>query len=374
MTTIENRSPLEQTPDIGRMGSAAVLPRLLIVGSFLPGFSLERYAGGNLAVEMQKAGGSVITTSDRRLRLVRLADMVWTAHRRSREYDLAHITVFSGLAFLYAEWVSRLIAGLNKPVTLSLHGGNLPNFARRHPKRVRRLLRSAQRVACPSGFLLEKLRPFRHDLELLPNAIHLARYPQRVRPPGGCRLLWLRAFHRIYRPEMALAVLAAVLKAFPRTTLTMVGPDKGDGSLQKLKAEIGKLKLEGRVNLPGAVSKEAVPQVMADHDVFLNTTSIDNTPVSVIEAMACGLPVVSTNVGGLPWLLEHGKTGLLVEAGDAEGMAAAVQSVLGNAELAEGLRERGRKLAESFDWQVVLPKWQRLFGDVWHDHRAGKTS
>jgi len=76
--------------------------------------------------------------------------------------------------------------------------------------------------------------------------------------------------------------------------------------------------------------------------------------------MACGLPVVSTNVGGIPYLLEHGKTALLVEPGDVEGMAAAVKTVLTEPDVASRLGSNGRRLAESFDWGVVLPQWNRL--------------
>ena len=120
----------------------------------------------------------------------------------------------------------------------------------------------------------------------------------------------------------------------------MAGPDKGDGALQKLKAEIRKLKLDGRVSLPGAVPKQEVPNLMAQHDFFINTANIDNTPVSVIEAMACGLPVVSTNVGGIPYLVEHEKTALLVERGNAQAMAQAVERLLKEPDLASSSPER----------------------------------
>ena len=111
---------------------------------------------------------------------------------------------------------------------------------------------------------------------------------------------------------------------------------------------------------------------MAQHDVFLNTTNIDNAPVSVIEAMACGLPVVSTNVGGIPYLLEHGKTALLVGPGDSDGMTGAVKRLLPEQGLYSELSANGRQLAESFDWEVVLPQWQRLLNSVFSGARLRK--
>ena len=131
-----------------------------------------------------------------------------------------------------------------------------------------------------------------------------------------------------------------------------------------MKAEIRKLKLDDRVSLPGAVDKSKVPGVLSNGDIFLNTTNVDNTPVSVIEAMACGLPVVSTNVGGIPYLIENEVTGLLVEPGNAGQMANAVLRLFTDQELAQRISKNGRRLAESFDWGIVLPQWERLFSQV----------
>jgi glycosyltransferase involved in cell wall biosynthesis len=337
------------------------LPRLLIVGSFLPGFELERYAGGALANRLMQGGGKVITTSHMRSRPVRLVDMLFTTFERRRDYDVAHITVFSGLAFFYAECVAKLLSFLGKPYTLSLHGGNLPDFASRHPARIARLFSQASLVVCPSGYLYEKLKPLKPDMHLIPNAVDVSKYPLNLHNPVGVRLLWLRAFHRIYNPMMAPLVLARLLETMPQAQLTMVGPDKGDGSYEATKRAATGLGVLDRIKFAGPVPKGSVAQVLSEHDIFLNTTNVDNTPVSVIEAMACGLPIVSTNVGGISYLLEHGKTALLVQPGNAEEMAGAVKRIFSQPELARRLAENGRRLAESFDWQVVLPQWESLF-------------
>lgn len=342
---------------------------MLVVGSFLPGFGLERYAGGNLAVEIKRTGGQVITASHCRSRALRLADMLSTAYRRRSDFDVAHVTVFSGLAFIYAECVCALMLTLRKPATLCLHGGNLPDFAGRYPRRTRRLLQRVRRVVCPSGYLMEKMRLFREELDLIPNVIQIKQYCPKSQERPGFRILWLRAFHDVYQPEMAVAVLASVLKVFPQATLTMVGPDKGDGSLAKTRMAAERTRVLERITFTGPVPKEIVPQIMRQHDVFINTPSIDNMPVSVIEAMACGLPVVSTNVAGIPYLIENGRTGLLVSPGDSQGMAAAVRSLFAQPGFARRLSRHGREVAESLDWDVVLPKWRSLFNAVMNGQR-----
>src|SRR5207249_4816523 len=90
----------------------------------------------------------------------------------------------------------------------------------------------------------------------------------------------------------------------------------------------------------------------------------DNAPVSVLEAMACGLPVVSTNVGGMPYLLEGGRTGLLTPPGNVEAMANAVIRLLREPELALRLARNARERAEEFDWAFVLPRWESLLDSL----------
>ncbi len=354
----------ETTNLVGSPPQCPEWPRLLIVGSFLPGFDLARYAGGDLAVEIIRGGGKVITTSHRRWRPLRLTDMLRTILLRRGDYDIAYVTVFSGRAFIYAELAVGLLFFLGKRCTLGLHGGLLPVFARRHPARTRRLLNRSSVTVCPSRYLFEELKPFGKELHLIPNALHIAKYPRTANRVPGHRLLWLRAFHVIYNPEMAITMFSKVLASFPDASMTMAGPDKGDGTFQATQKMAKDLGLLERISFPGAIPKEDVPRVMAQHDVFVNTTNVDNTPVSVVEAMACGLPVVSTNAGGIPYLLEHRKTGLLVNTGDARGMASGVRHLLSEPQLAQNLGDNGRKLAESFDWAVVLPQWQRLFSRI----------
>jgi glycosyltransferase involved in cell wall biosynthesis len=154
----------------------------------------------------------------------------------------------------------------------------------------------------------------------------------------------------------------------------MFGPDWGDGSLQQMQSEARFLGVEERIGLPGRVPKAAVSKSLHQGDIFLNTTNVDNTPVSVLEAMACGLCVVSTNVGGIPYLLEHERDALLVPPDNPEAMAKAVHRILTEPGLAESLSQNARKKVEQFDWAVVLPQWERLFGDVAFESKIRKPA
>jgi glycosyltransferase involved in cell wall biosynthesis len=359
------------TPEPGRFAAMArregppaaaeaQAPGLLMIGNFLSGSGGTRGVCEELAARLSAGGWKVVTASSRPGRLARLLDMLVTVVGRRRDYRVAQVDVYSGAAFLWAELTCALLRLLGKPYVLTLHGGNLPAMARSRPRRVRRLLSSARAVTSPSGYLSESLEWVRSDVQVLPNALDVSRYPFRLRSAPQPRLVWLRAFHGLYRPVRAAEVLAIVRERFPEARLTMIGPDKGDGSLAATREAAGKLGVLDRIDFPGAVPKADVPRWLGEGDVFLNTTSVDNTPVSVLEAMACGLCVVSTDVGGLPHVVTHESDGLLVGGEDAQGMAAAVQRVLSDPALAERLSRNARARAQARDWSVVLPRWESL--------------
>ncbi len=337
--------------------------RVLLIGNFLSASVGNRGVCEDLAERLRGAGWNVLTASSRRGRAARLADMLATIWSRRREYDAAHLDVYSGPAFVWAEAAAWALRRAGKPYALTLHGGALPQFARRWPRRTGLLLGGAAAVTAPSGYLAEHLRPYRADLRLIPNAVDVAlyRYRQRTRPAP--RLVWVRAFHEIYDPALAIRALALVRKHWD-ATLEMIGPDKRDGSLERARAAAAELGVSRFVEFAGRVPKAAVPERIDRGDIFLNTTTIDNTPVSVLEAMACGACIVSTRVGGIPYLVRDGEEGLLVEPRDARGMAEAIERILGDAALAARLSGAARAKAESFDWSAILPQWREVLGSL----------
>jgi glycosyltransferase involved in cell wall biosynthesis len=337
---------------------------VLLVGNFLTDSVGNYQACEDLARRLEKAGWLVITTSSKRNRLSRLIDMSITVIRKRKQYSVAHVDVFSGLAFLWAKTTCFILRLINKPYILTLHGGNLPTFAKLWPKSVGRLLRSAAAVNTPSGYLYEHLRCCRSDLRVLPNPLNISAYNFRLRKKPEPRLIWLRAIHDIYNPSLVPRVMALVKHDFPQSHVFMIGPDKSDGSLKSTQRMARELGVSSRISYVGRVPKSKVPHWMEKGDIFLNTTNIDNTPVSLLEAMAAGLCVVSTNVGGIPYLLDHGEDGLLVSANDPEAMAKAVNRVLTEPGLAERLSHNARKKVEQFDWSIILPQWEDLLAAV----------
>ncbi|MEW6716798.1 MAG: glycosyltransferase family 4 protein [Chloroflexota bacterium] len=337
---------------------------ILLIGNFLSHAGFPRGVCEDLSERLQKTGWDVITTSHKPGRLPRLFDILTTIWRKRDLFSVAHVDVFSGLAFFWAEASCWLLRRLNKPFSLTLHGGNLPLFACRWPGRIHRLLVSAAAVTTPSNYLVEAMRSYRQDIRLIPNPIDLAAYPFRLRFRPKPRLIWLRSFHSIYNPVLASRVLAALLPHFPNTTLTMIGPDKGDGSLQKTLEVACKLNVMEHIRFVGGVPKVDVPLWLNQGDIFINTTNMDNFPVSVIEAMACGLCIVSTDVGGIPCLLKDEHDALLVPPNNPLEMASDIRRILTEPGLAERLSLNARHKSEQFDWKVILPQWESLFREL----------
>lgn len=339
-------------------------PGVLLIGNFLVGGSGTRGVGQDLAIALRRAGWSVVTSSSCRGRVTRLLDFLSAVWRYRSQYTVAHVDVYSGLAFVWAELICWALRRLNRPYILTLRGGNLPVFARNTGDRVSRLIQSATIVTTPSAYLYEQMRPYRQEMVLLPNPLDLSRYSFNHRTHPTPTLVWLRAFHDIYNPTLSVRVVANLVKEFPDVCLIMVGPDKGDGSLQATMRLVEKLGITQRVTWTGPVSKEEVPQMLHKGDILLNTPRVDNTPVSVLEAMASGLCIVSTNVGGIPYLLEHERDALLVPDNDEMAMASAVRRFLTEEGLAERLSRNARRKAEPCDWSTILPRWEKMFIDI----------
>jgi glycosyltransferase involved in cell wall biosynthesis len=333
---------------------------ILLIGSFLSDSGGTRSVCEELAERLTNRGWPVLTASRRRNRMARLHDILWTIVSQRKRYEVAQIDVFSGPAFIWAELACLTLRRLKKPYVLSLHGGNLPKFANRWKGRVQRLLAGANDVTAPSAYLRTQLGSLRSDIILLPNALDLGRYPFRMRSKPDPHLVWLRAFHDMYHPQLAVKTLALISARFNEARLTMIGPDKKDGSLERTRALSVELGVSDRIQIIPGVPKEQVPECLQFGDIFLNTSRADNMPVSVVEAMACGLCVISTEVGGIRHLIRDGEDGLLVPDDDAGAMVEAIGMVLSDPAVATRLSSNSRLRAEQFDWGIVLDKWETL--------------
>jgi glycosyltransferase involved in cell wall biosynthesis len=315
-----------------------------------------------LAPYLEERGHTCVLTSRIVNRYLRLGDTIQTLLRRRNDFDLVSLQAYSGASFVVEDLVGLVTHALRKPLMMVLHGGAMPEYMRRFPAWSKKILSRADMIVTPSSYLARAIQPFGFGATVIPNIISLPNYAFTLRRCARPRLLWMRTFYDYYNPQMAVYVLRDVLKEYPDAELTLAGQEKGIGNeMRKLVAKLG---LEGKVHFPGFLRQEEKQEVFDRHDIYLNTTNIDNMPVCLIEAGAFGLPIVSTNVGGVPFLVQHEESALLVEPNDVRGMADSVRRLLGEPDLVRKLSLRGRELAEQCSPEKVVPQWEEVFNQL----------
>ncbi|MGB7201869.1 MAG: glycosyltransferase family 4 protein [Pyrinomonadaceae bacterium] len=318
---------------------------------------------GLLLAELLAEGGfDVIAVSSKLNRLRRLFEICWTIVRSWRRIDVLIVEVYSGLGFFLADATSLLARILGIPSVLVLHGGSFPEFTESHAGWVKRVLGRAEALVAPSSFLADRMLRYGFGMRVIPNVIDLDSYAYRLRQKISPKLFWMRSFHPIYNPQMALDAFAAVKRELPEATLVMAGVDKG--LEDAIKSSAIRMGLHDAVRFPGFLDEDAKIREFSGADIYMNTNRIDNMPVSVVEACAMGLPVVATDVGGLSRLIDHGENGLLVGDDDPNEMADAIMTLLRDPDLTERLSRNGRSLAEKSAWTVVRRAWEVLFDEI----------
>ena len=296
----------------------------------------------------------VYRSSSKMNKLLRLVEMVYSFFIYKNKVDYILIDTFSTTNFYYAYCISQLSRIFKKPYIPILHGGNLPDRLKNSKTKSDQIFKNAFVNISPSNYLNSIFNKHGYSSALIPNSIDSLAYNFLKREEIKPTLLYVRAFAEIYNPQMAIHVLKKIKKNYPSAKLCMIGPDK-DGTLKQLKHLVEKYELVDAVEFTGVLKKEEWHKKSTEFDVFINTTNIDNTPVSIIEAMALGIPVVSTNVGGITYLIDDKVDGLLVNKNDANAMAAAVSELIsGNY---KSIPVSARTKAESFDWEHIKELW-----------------
>ncbi|PWA09959.1 glycosyltransferase family 4 protein [Flavobacterium laiguense] len=334
------------------------MKNLLYIGNKLSKHGVTPTTIEILGPLLEQEGFVVIYTSSYKNICLRMIDMLWSVFQ-NRKADYVLIDTYSTTNFWYAFATSQLCRLLQLKYIPILHGGNL-SFRLQKNKRICSLIFNySYKNIAPSNYLLEKFKEQGfNNLICIPNSIEIKNYPFQERKKASPNFLWVRSFTKMYNPLMAVEVFSMIKKKYPEATLCMVGPEK-DGSLLEAKQKNKDLKLD--ILFTGKLSKQDWISKSKEYAVFMNTTCFDNMPVSVIEAMSLGLAIVSTNVGGIPYLLENKKEGLLVQDNDVDEMVLEIEKLLEDDNLFVNLAKNARQKAECFDWECVKHKWFTVF-------------
>jgi glycosyltransferase involved in cell wall biosynthesis len=334
------------------------MKNLLYIGNKLSKHGNNTTSMETLGLLLEKEGFKVYYASSKKNKILRLFHMILKIIQYRKSVDYVLIDVYSTYNFWYAFIISLMCRFFNLKYIPNLHGGNLPQRLDKDPKLCKMIFNHAYVNIAPSNYLLStfEMRGFSNIL-YIPNTIEIQKYPFKERKVIQPKLLWVRSFSEIYNPKMAVEVFYEVKKKYPTAQLCMVGPDSEGGlfKTQKLADDLG---LE--VFFSGKLTKPEWTNLSQGYDIMINTPHLDNMPVSVIEAMALGLVVVSTNVGGIPFLLKNNKEALLVNDNVVDEMVFGIQKLIENPDLFSELADNARLKAESFDWKIIKDEWLKI--------------
>lgn len=287
--------------------------------------------------------------------------------RAAGKADLFHVMANSGWSWhLYATpaiWIAKI---KKIPVVVNYHGGEAGSFLARTLRWVKPSLARTDELVVPSDFLKEAFGRFGFTATIVPNVINLSRFfPRQPSPDDKSEphILVARNLEAIYDNMTALRAFRIVKNQLPSARLTIAGSGPERTALEDL-ARV--LNIEAAVHFTGRVDNERMPELYRSADVMINPSLADNMPISILEALASGVPIVSTNVGGVPFLVENGKNALLVPPGDPQSMAQALMQVLTTPDLARSISEAGLETVQQYTWHYVREQLFSVYDRLCH--------
>jgi len=310
-----------------------------------------------IAGRLNPAGVRIHLISKARTRVGRLIDVLVRSLWLIPQCRVVLVDVFGEKAFVYESFAILYASLWKRRLVVTLRNGMLPDFINRWPRWTRFVLAKPHTVLAPHAFLQQRLARAAIRIDgVIPNFIDLEKYTYRRRSSLKPRFLYLRGLDPVYNPEMAIRAFALVQRHFSDASLTKVGREGSDSV--RIRALVRELGLRN-VRFAGLIAKSEIPRLADEHDIHLHTNRFENMPVSIIEMWACGLPIVGTNVGGMPYLVKDGVDAILVPSEDHAAMAEACLKLLAEPILVERLSLSGRRRSEGLTWAHVKPMWER---------------
>jgi len=292
--------------------------------------------------------------------LVREPIYLWSLWQGLRKTDLAHIFSASYWSFLLAAAPALLMARLaGTKALIHYHSGEARDHLSRS-RTARSVLKCADRLVVPSGYLASVFREFGLPAQVVPNIVDLSQFSFRLRDPIRPHFLCTRGFHPYYRVDIVVRAFAKVKEAYPDASLELVGSGPLEAEIRNL---VNTLRLTD-ASFCGVASREQIARFYDRADLFINASSLDNMPVSILEAFASGTPVVSTDPEGMQYVVQHERNGLLSEPGDAAALARNAVRLLRDSALSSRIARNARDDCDRYCWTQVRGRWLDIYNSM----------
>lgn len=336
-------------PSLGVLGGQAVQAKVLADHLRADGYAVELVP---INPPFPRGAGWL-----KRLRFIRTVaneGLYLPTLRKLRSADVVHVLSASYWSFLLAPLPAIVAARKwGKPILLNYHSGEADDHLAHWGSLVHPWLKMVDKIVVPSVFLRDVFARHGYRAEVIHNIIDTGQFRYRERLPLLPEFLSVRNFEPHYGVEYTLVAFAMIQTVFPAASLTVAGQGPQEAELKHL-AQALALR---NVRFIGAVDPAQMPSLYDRHSVFLNASFVDNQPLSVLEAMASGMPVVSTPIGDIPNMVKDGESATLVPAGDPYAMAKAATLLLEQPQRAALMAQRAKESLVRYDWSKVGPAW-----------------
>jgi L-malate glycosyltransferase len=290
--------------------------------------------------------------------LIQSCVFLWNLCRELRRRQVVHVLGASHWYFVLRVLPAVVLSKcFGRRLILNYRGGEAPTFFARYRRLVLPVLRLVDEIVVPSTYLHRVFARYGFAAAIIPNFVDLRRFRFRARRELAPRLLVNRMLEPLYNVRMALEAFSIIKKNYSSARLEVVG---GGSEAAMLRDWVSARHLQG-VHFHGPVPNEAVPRYLDEADIVVNPSNADNMPISLLEAFAAGVPVVTTDVGGIPDLVGSANAALLVPAGDSGAMAARIEELLSGPEQVVELTRRAKVLVDEMSWERVRGLWLQIY-------------
>jgi glycosyltransferase involved in cell wall biosynthesis len=274
-----------------------------------------------------------------------------------KKYDIFHIHGCSYWGFLPI--VYGVIAGsiLQKRVIITYHGGDAANFLTKRTGFTRYFLKRANHLVVLSGYLETVFSSFGYFVKVIPNIIDVKKSNFNHRTLLKPRFISIRSLEPLYNIKLILEAFKIIQQKYGEASLFIIG----EGSLKKPLMNYVNEKSIKNVYFEGYVSNNIIFEYMAKADIMINAPITDNMPVSLLEAFSSGVLVISSNVGGIPYMIEHQKNGLLFESGSINDLVEKIDYALENQYLSKQIVLNALNDMEKYRWENVKSSILELY-------------
>lgn len=276
----------------------------------------------------------------------------------ARKYDVLHIHCCSGWGFLPAVVGVTVGHQLGKRVVLTYHGGGGERFFAKHTRMVKHYLTRTDTNIVLSGFLGEVFSHYGIPYTTIPNIIEFDDTQFRERKSIRPNFICIRTHEELYNIPCILRAFRQVQIELPEATLTLVGDGSQHSSLIEMVKDMGL----ANVTFTGRVDNKEIYHHLDKADVMLSSPKVDNMPVSLLEAMNAGLLVVSSRVGGVPYMVEDNHTGLLFESDNNVELAEKMIWAVDNQAAAQDIIQKAHLTVNQYRWENIKDKLHQAYG------------